>query len=120
MNTYAVIIGLDRIPTDNDISSLNALGALGMAKKVLYIQVNIGQHRDVLAQSSVILHEQKLKNLAQSEWNRKGMSVSKSNISLGKYIVNDGLFIALPNICKINLIKLKGEYYGIIYTEMEK
>lgn len=97
MNTYAVIIGLDRIPTDNDISSLSGLGALGVAKKVLYVQVNIGQNRDVLAQSSVMLHESKFKELASSEWNRKGISVSISNISLSKFIVNNGLFIVALN-----------------------
>jgi len=66
---------------------------LGNAKKVPYVQVNIVQHRDVLAQSSVILHGQKFKNLAQSKWNRKGISLSESNISLGKYTENNGLFI---------------------------
>lgn len=97
MNNYAVIIGLDRTPTDRDISSLNGLGALGSAKKVVYVQVNIGQQRDVLAQSSIIIHESKFKELALSEWNGKGLNVSKSDVSLGKYTVNNGLFIVALN-----------------------
>jgi hypothetical protein len=98
MNPYAVIICLDSLPGDNQISELNSMGAFGGAGRVLYIQINMGTKRNILAQASNMLYESKFKEIAKGEWERKGISISTGEITVNKYLLRDGsLFVvAVP------------------------